>query len=53
VLEGRLSLRHVPDAAAAIEAIRPHLTTGDAVLVKGSNSIGLSRLVAAIRDKEG
>ncbi len=47
-LEGTLALRHVPDAQAAIDTLRPLLTAGDVVLVKGSNSIGLSRLVAAI-----
>jgi UDP-N-acetylmuramoyl-tripeptide--D-alanyl-D-alanine ligase len=47
-LEGRVALRHVADAQAAIETLRPLLRAGDAVLVKGSNSIGLSRVVAAI-----
>jgi UDP-N-acetylmuramoyl-tripeptide--D-alanyl-D-alanine ligase len=39
---------HVPDAASAtelaLEAVRP----GDAILVKGSNSIGLAALVEAL-----
>jgi UDP-N-acetylmuramoyl-tripeptide--D-alanyl-D-alanine ligase len=52
-LEGKLSVRHVADTEAAIEAIQPLLRAGDAVLVKGSNSVGLSRLVAAIAGKEG
>jgi UDP-N-acetylmuramoyl-tripeptide--D-alanyl-D-alanine ligase len=47
-LEGRLPLRHVADAQAAIDTLLPLLRADDAVLVKGSNSIGLSRLVAAI-----
>ncbi|HEX7820844.1 MAG TPA: UDP-N-acetylmuramoyl-tripeptide--D-alanyl-D-alanine ligase [Sphingobium sp.] len=47
-LEGKLALRHVPDAQTAIDILRPLLRAGDVVLVKGSNSIGLSRLVAAI-----
>ncbi|MFT3967066.1 MAG: UDP-N-acetylmuramoyl-tripeptide--D-alanyl-D-alanine ligase [Sphingobium sp.] len=47
-LEGKVALRHVPDTLAAIDALRPLLQAGDVVLVKGSNSIGLSRLVAAI-----
>ncbi|HEX7856585.1 MAG TPA: UDP-N-acetylmuramoyl-tripeptide--D-alanyl-D-alanine ligase [Sphingobium sp.] len=47
-LEGTLALRHVPDTQAAIDALRPLLRAEDVVLVKGSNSIGLSRLVAAI-----
>ncbi|MCE7795872.1 UDP-N-acetylmuramoyl-tripeptide--D-alanyl-D-alanine ligase [Sphingobium sufflavum] len=47
-LEGRLALRHVPDAQTAIDSLRPLLRADDVVLVKGSNSIGLSRVVAAI-----
>jgi len=47
-LEGTVALRHVPDAQAAIDTVRPLLRAEDVVLVKGSNSIGLSRLVAAI-----
>jgi UDP-N-acetylmuramoyl-tripeptide--D-alanyl-D-alanine ligase len=38
----------VPDAQTAIDMVRPLLRADDVVLVKGSNSIGLSRLVAAI-----
>lgn len=49
-LEGRVALRHVADTQAAIDTLRPILRAGDVVLVKGSNSIGLSRLVAAIAD---
>ncbi|HEX7872415.1 MAG TPA: UDP-N-acetylmuramoyl-tripeptide--D-alanyl-D-alanine ligase [Sphingobium sp.] len=47
-LEGTLALRHVPDTQTAIDTLRPLLRADDVVLVKGSNSIGLSRLVAAI-----
>jgi len=47
-LEGRADLVHVPDAAAALDRVRPMLRAGDAVLVKGSNGVGLSRLVAAL-----
>ncbi len=47
-LEGKVALRHVADAQAAIDLLPPLLRAGDVVLVKGSNSIGLSRLVAAI-----
>jgi UDP-N-acetylmuramoyl-tripeptide--D-alanyl-D-alanine ligase len=47
-LEGFVSLRHVADTRAAIDIIHPLLQAEDVVLVKGSNSIGLSRLVAAI-----
>ncbi|HTH26960.1 MAG TPA: UDP-N-acetylmuramoyl-tripeptide--D-alanyl-D-alanine ligase [Sphingobium sp.] len=51
-LEGSVPLRHVADAQAAIDTLLPLLRADDAVLVKGSNSIGLSRLVAAIAGGE-
>ncbi|HEV2867013.1 MAG TPA: UDP-N-acetylmuramoyl-tripeptide--D-alanyl-D-alanine ligase [Allosphingosinicella sp.] len=44
----RTKLAHVPDAAAAIEIAREAIGPGDAVLVKGSNSIGLAALVEAL-----
>jgi UDP-N-acetylmuramoyl-tripeptide--D-alanyl-D-alanine ligase len=47
-LEGTMALRHVADTQAAIDIVRPLLRAEDVVLVKGSNSIGLSRVVAAI-----
>lgn len=47
-LEGRIELVHVPDAAAARERIETMLSPGDAVLIKGSNGVGLSRVVAAL-----
>ncbi len=44
----KVNMVHVPSAAAAtelaLEAVRP----GDAILVKGSNSIGLAALVEAL-----
>ena len=46
-LAGGLSFAHCDSPAEAIEALEDYgLTAGDAVLVKGSNSIGLGRLVA-------
>jgi UDP-N-acetylmuramoyl-tripeptide--D-alanyl-D-alanine ligase len=39
---------HVPDTAAAIPLIQSEMRAGDAILVKGSNGVGLSRLVAAL-----
>ncbi|MGK6322210.1 UDP-N-acetylmuramoyl-tripeptide--D-alanyl-D-alanine ligase [Sphingomonas sp. DT-51] len=50
-LEGQVDFVHVRDAAAALDQIRALLRPGDAVLVKGSNGVGLSRLVAALADK--
>ncbi|URW76922.1 UDP-N-acetylmuramoyl-tripeptide--D-alanyl-D-alanine ligase [Sphingomonas donggukensis] len=53
VLEGRMDFVHVPDAAAARDRLMAVLAPGDAVLVKGSNGIGLSAVVAALRDRHG
>lgn len=39
---------HVADTAAAIPLIQSEMRAGDAILVKGSNGVGLSRLVAAL-----
>lgn len=44
-LEGVIDFAHRPDAAAALEQISKILEPGDAVLIKGSNAIGLSRVV--------
>ncbi|MEG3165018.1 UDP-N-acetylmuramoyl-tripeptide--D-alanyl-D-alanine ligase [Sphingomonas sp. PB2P19] len=49
-LEGRIDIVHVADSAAALSSLRTILAPGDAVLVKGSNGVGLSRLVAALAD---
>lgn len=48
VLEGRAAFVHVPRAADAGEALEAVLAPGDAVLVKGSNGVGLSAIVAAL-----
>jgi UDP-N-acetylmuramoyl-tripeptide--D-alanyl-D-alanine ligase len=47
-LGGRIKLAHVPDTAAAIDIAREAIRPGDAMLVKGSNSIGLAALVEAL-----
>lgn len=47
-LEGAVDFVHVPDAAAARERIERMLQPGDAVLIKGSNGVGLARVVAAL-----
>ena len=46
-LEGRVDFVHVADAAAALDQLGM-VAPGDAVLVKGSNGVGLSRVVAAL-----
>jgi UDP-N-acetylmuramoyl-tripeptide--D-alanyl-D-alanine ligase len=47
-LGSAIKLTHVPDAAAAIEIAREAIRPGDAILVKGSNSLGLAALVEAL-----
>ena len=47
-LDGRVAVVHVADAAAALDRLAAMLAPGDAVLVKGSNGVGLSRVVAAL-----
>ena len=43
----------VPDAAAALEVLRPRLRDGDVVLVKGSRGIGLDALVDGAPGRAG
>ncbi len=47
-LGAKVKMAHVPDAATAIELARAEARPGDAILVKGSNSIGLAALVEAL-----
>ncbi len=47
-LGAKVKMAHVPDAATAIEIARAEARPGDAILVKGSNSIGLAALVEAL-----
>jgi UDP-N-acetylmuramoyl-tripeptide--D-alanyl-D-alanine ligase len=44
----KVKIAHVGSTAEAIELVRRELRAGDAVLVKGSNSIGLAALVEAL-----
>jgi UDP-N-acetylmuramoyl-tripeptide--D-alanyl-D-alanine ligase len=41
-------LVHVPDAPAAVQAVRSRMRPGDVVLVKASHSIGLERVALAL-----
>ena len=47
-LEGRIDFVHVPDAAAARTSLLAMLAPGDAVLIKGSNGVGLASVVAGL-----
>ena len=47
-LEGRIDFEHVPAHPAAVGRLRDMIRPGDAVLVKGSNSVGLSHVVTAL-----
>jgi UDP-N-acetylmuramoyl-tripeptide--D-alanyl-D-alanine ligase len=47
-LGNTIDLVHVPDAAAALATLEGEIRAGDAVLVKGSNYLGLARLVEAL-----
>ncbi|MBR0551127.1 UDP-N-acetylmuramoyl-tripeptide--D-alanyl-D-alanine ligase [Stakelama marina] len=47
-LEGRIDFVHVATAAEARDRLMAELAPGDAVLIKGSNAVGLSAVVAAL-----
>ena len=51
-LAGTLDVRLVADAAAARAELAGLLAAGDVLLVKGSNSVGLGGLVAALSARE-
>ncbi|MEI9928491.1 MAG: UDP-N-acetylmuramoyl-tripeptide--D-alanyl-D-alanine ligase [Sphingomonas sp.] len=51
-LEGRIDFVHVPDAAAARDHLLDVLAAGDAILVKGSNGVRLSTVVAALAERQ-
>ncbi len=44
----KVKMTHVPNAASALDPLREAVRPGDAILVKGSNSIGLAALVEAM-----
>lgn len=49
-----IAFAHCNSAQEALEALRGHgVESGDAILVKGSNSVGLGAVVAALVNKEG
>ncbi len=51
-LEGRMEYAHVNNAATALDTLTTMVRGGDAVLIKGSNAVGLSRVVNALRGGE-
>ncbi|MES2441848.1 MAG: UDP-N-acetylmuramoyl-tripeptide--D-alanyl-D-alanine ligase [Pseudomonadota bacterium] len=51
-LEGHVDFVHVPDAATARGRLEDVLAAGDAVLVKGSNGVRLSTIVAALAERQ-
>lgn len=51
-LEGHVDFVHVPDATAARDHLLDMLGPGDAVLIKGSNGVRLSSVVAALAERQ-
>lgn len=51
-LEGARNFAHGPDAAWALDALQSYMRAGDAILVKGSNAVGLGKIVAALTGGE-
>lgn len=47
-LEGKRNFAHGPDAAWALDALRSEMRAGDAILIKGSNAVGLSKIVSSL-----
>jgi UDP-N-acetylmuramoyl-tripeptide--D-alanyl-D-alanine ligase len=47
-LSGKVNVRHVPDADAALAAIASDIQADDTILIKGSNAVGLSRVVSGL-----
>ena len=52
-VEPALSVLHLADPSAAASLLRPLLGPGDVVLVKGSRSMGMERVVEGLASKEG
>jgi len=49
-LRGAVEVVHVADARAALNALKSIIQNGDVILVKGSNAIGLSSVIAGLAD---
>lgn len=50
VLEREVNMVHVPDADTARARLTEVMRPGDAVLIKGSNGVGLARVVAHLKE---
>jgi len=48
LLEGHVDLAHVADADAALALAKEHIVPDSAMLIKGSNALGLAKIVAAL-----
>ena len=48
-LRGKVEVIHLPDAAAAAAKTKSIISPGDAILVKGSNYVGMNAVVSALR----
>ena len=49
-LQGKIDFRHVADTSTAIATLPAIIHAGDVILIKGSNGVGLSALVTALRN---
>ncbi len=47
-LEGKVEIVHAPSVDAVRDVLSSTIKSGDAILIKGSNAVGLSRLVDAL-----
>jgi UDP-N-acetylmuramoyl-tripeptide--D-alanyl-D-alanine ligase len=50
ILKRQVDVRHVADADAALAELAPQLAADDVLLVKGSNSMQLARVIEALAD---
>lgn len=51
-LGNMVEMTHVADASAALDSVRGLIGPGDAILVKGSNSVGLAAVVEALAGRK-
>ncbi len=48
-LAGSIETLHLPDATLVLSFLKDRLSAGDALLIKGSNAVGLGRVVDALK----